>query len=109
MSREIIIQFVGFESKAGVREYTFTVREPSADLREFTVTIANEAFDDHRARFQDAPDICSLKLRRELAAAADRPLLSHFKITDEDLEAYRTTHSPRPSRFAYGRKPAEED
>ena len=34
MSHEIIVQFLGYEVKALVREYTFTVREASTDPRE---------------------------------------------------------------------------
>ncbi len=66
MSDNVMVQFVGFQSKAQVREYTFTVRERETEPREFTVAIANEAFDSRRVRFQDAPDICSHKLHREL-------------------------------------------
>ncbi len=108
MSHEIIVQFVGFESKARVREYTFTVREPSTEPRDFTVTIANEAFTGRRVRYQDAPDVCSLKLRRELASYANHPPDSHFAITDAELEDYRSTHSPRTARSPYSRKPEED-
>lgn len=108
MIREIIVQFVGFESKARAREYTFTVREPSTEPREFTLSIANQAFDDHRIRYQDAPDICSLKLRRELATYANHPPETHLDITDGDLDDYRGTHARAPSRGMFGRKPVED-
>ena len=68
MSDTLIVQFVGYEVLPLVREYRFTVRESKAETREFTVTISNASFDGRRARFQDAPDICSLRLHRELAA-----------------------------------------
>ena len=64
----IIVQFVGFQSNNSAREYTFTVREPATEPREYTIAIPNEAFNSHRVRYQDAPDICSHKLHRELAA-----------------------------------------
>jgi hypothetical protein len=108
MSNGILVEFVGFESKLLGREYMFTVREPATKPREFRLTIANKAFNDHRVRYQDAPDLCSLKLRRELAAHANRPTDTHFDITDLDLEDYRTSHAPRTARSAYGRKPAED-
>ncbi len=108
MNREILVQFVRFESKASVREYTFTVREPSTDPREFTLSISNQAFNERRVRYQDAPDVCSLKLRQELAAYANHPPSTHYLITDADLESYRSSHAPRAaSRFSY-HKPAEE-
>src|SRR5207245_270228 len=81
MSEHIIVEFVGFQSKALAREYTFTVRESASEPREFTLTIANEAFVSHRARYQDAPHICSLKLHRELATYANHPPETHFCIT----------------------------
>jgi hypothetical protein len=108
MSKDVLVGFVGFESKLLGREYIFTVREPSTEPREFRLTITNQAFNDHRVRYQDAPDICSLKLRRELATHANRPTDTHFDITDLDLEDYRTSHAPRTARSAYGRKPAED-
>lgn len=105
MTRELLVQFVRFEAKALVREYTFTVREPSADPREFTLAISNQAFNDHLVRYQDAPDVCSAKLRQQLAAHANHPPDTHFRLTDADLEEYRSSHSPRGSRFASVRKP----
>ncbi|HXX71061.1 MAG TPA: hypothetical protein VEI55_02135 [Candidatus Acidoferrum sp.] len=108
MSHEIIVQFVGFESKPLVREYTFTVREPSTDPREFTFTIPNQAFNERRVRYQDAPDVCSLKLRHELAANANHPPNTHFRVSDEELEDYRSAHAPRTTRSPFGRKAREE-
>jgi hypothetical protein len=107
VSREIMVQFVGFESKPRVREFKFTVRELSVEPREFTLTIANEAFDTRRVRYQDAPDVCSLKLRQELAANANHPPNTHYRITDADLEIYRSTHAGRTPKSPYFRKPVE--
>lgn len=97
MSREILVQFVRFEAKASVREYTFTVREPSTDPREFKLTISNEAFNERRVRYQDAPDVCSARLRQELATHANHPPTSHYQITDADLDDYRNSHASRTS------------
>lgn len=104
MSNEILVQFGGFKTKGLVREYLFTVREQASEPREFTLSIANEAFDAHRLRYQDAPDLCSLKLRRELATTANRPSKTHFSITDADLEDYRGAHAPRTARNPFSRK-----
>ncbi len=105
MNREILVQFVRFEAKTMVREYTFMVREASADAREFTLTIANQAFNERRVRYQDAPDVCSLRLRHELAANANHPASSHFFITDADLDEYRSSHAPKKSHPSFHRKP----
>jgi hypothetical protein len=104
VSDNVIVQFVRFEAKALVREYTFTVREATSEPREFTLTIANEAFVSHRARYQDAPDICSLKLRRELATDAVQPSKTHFRVSDAELDAYRTAHNHKPLRKLFPRK-----
>jgi len=51
MSDGIIIQYVGFEAKALVREYRFQVRLTAVEPREFTLAIGNDAFSTHRVRF----------------------------------------------------------
>jgi hypothetical protein len=107
VSHEIIVQFVGFESKLSTREYTFTVREQSLEPRAFTLTISNDAFNDRRLRYQDAPDVCSLKLRRELAAWSNHPPQAQLLVTDLDLEEYRSTHV-RAVRSVFSRKPVED-
>ena len=77
--------------------------------REFTLTIANDAFTG-RVRFQDAPEICSLKLRRELAAEetdpAKTPAKLRFQISEAEIEEYRMAHSPRLRRVVPKRKTA---
>jgi hypothetical protein len=108
MTDNLIVQFVGYEVSSLVRQYKFSVRESKSEPREFTLTIPNASFDHRRARFQDAPDICSLRLRRELAADANHPSNTHFEITDEELDDYRGRHSPKPSASPYKKKVAEE-
>jgi hypothetical protein len=108
VSREILVQFVRFEAKALVREYTFNVREPEVEPRVFTLTISNQAFNERRVRYQDAPDVCSVKLRHELAAYANDPPWKNFLITDADLEDYRSRHAPRASRPWSIRRPNED-
>lgn len=94
MSKEILLQFVGFTSSVLGREYTFLVQEPSVEPREFTVAIASEVFSEHRLSFQDAPDVCSLKLRREVIKGALLLSESHFHLTNAELDDYRTSHAP---------------
>jgi hypothetical protein len=108
MTDNLIVQFVGYEVYPLVREYRFTVRESKTEAREFTLTISNASFDCRRARFQDAPDICSLRLRRELAGDANHPTKTHFEITDEELDDYRGRHAPKHSTSPYKKKPVED-
>jgi hypothetical protein len=98
MIDQIIVQYVGFNVKLLVREYIFAVREPSNELLEYTVTIANQAFVSHRAQSPDRPNICSLRLHRELAANANRPPTNEFCVTDSELADYQNDSKPKPVR-----------
>ncbi len=97
-----VVQYVGFQSKPLFREYTFNVRE-GVEQREFTLSIENAAFASRRARFQDGPNICSLRLRTELAGAISQVAPLHYQITGAELDDFRETHSPKPTRNLYGR------
>ena len=108
MSDTIIVQYMGFEVQTLVRMYKFLVRETATEPREFTLAITNEAFDSRRARFQDAPDICSLKLHHELAASSNHPLTSQFRISDAELEIYSTAHWKKPRHNPFSHKPQQE-
>lgn len=102
-----MMQFEGFASGAAAREYTFTVREISVEPREFILSIPLEAFSARRVRFQDAPEVCALRLRHELATAENRPSKSCFQITNAELEDYTSHHAPRKNGL--GRKRAENE
>lgn len=108
MSHEIIVQFVGYEVKDMVREYTFTVREASCEPRDFTLTIPTEAFNGNLLRIQDAPDVCSRKLHRELATYGNHPPDTHYAITNAELEDYRVARAPRTPKSPFSRKPVED-
>jgi hypothetical protein len=102
MADQIILQYIGFTSGALVREYSFVVRNESGP-RSYTVTIANEAFVSHRARYQDGPNICSMRLRRELATDATDPSITQFCITDSELADYSNS-SPKAARYLHKRE-----
>ena len=102
MTNALSVQYVGFEAKPKLREYTFRVKEGADEAREFKLTILNEAFLARRARYQDAPDICAHRLQRELDASTNHPEKNRWAISDVELEEYRAAHS---SRSLYGRSP----
>jgi hypothetical protein len=106
LDEPIILQYLGFESKDAVREYIFSLRGPGGQSSNYFVTIANEAFAAHRARYQDAPAICSTRLRREFATQADHPPSTIFAVSDAELAAYRDAHTPKSKN---GRSKSEED
>jgi hypothetical protein len=108
MSSAVLIQYVGFEAKTLVREYTFNIKEAVGDPRQFTLTILNEAFHSRRVRYQDAPDICSLKLQGEMATFANNPPHTHYRITDAELLNYHSAHT-KPARGLFKRKTEREE
>jgi hypothetical protein len=90
------VEYVGFAVKDETREYTLRVRRPTGDSSDFTLAISNEAFLKGRVRYQDGPDLCFLKLQRELLAHEGGLPPSYLSVSDAELEAYRTAHTPRP-------------
>ena len=95
VSDVVVLQYVGFENKGAVREYTFTLRGSGGASSEYFVTIANDAFVAHRVRYQDAPEICSLRLHREFASQTDHPPSTRFCVTDTELADYKAAHTPK--------------
>lgn len=91
----ILIQYVGFEAKTRIREYSYRVVDPLAGTRVVVFTISNQAFLEKLVRYQDAPDLCYHKLQRELAAASpEQPLPSRFAVSETELGEYRASHRP---------------
>jgi len=62
VSDTVFLQYVGFENREAVREYTFTLRGSGGKSSEY---FANAAFVAHHVRYQDGPEIC---FRRILGA-----------------------------------------
>ena len=102
MSNAVVLQYLGFESKGAVREYAFTLRGADGASSEYFVTIANAAFLAHRVRYQDAPDICFLRLHREFAIRTDHPPSTRFSVTDAELADYKAAHTPKTKPGASG-------
>jgi hypothetical protein len=99
MKSKVNVQYVGFEATARARQYRFQVHQETG-TREYTVSIFSEAFSSRRLSFQDAPDFCSAKIHRELAAFANDPPESQYKVSEMELDEYQRAHAPRPtSRF----------
>ena len=91
LPRQPIVRYVGFRSTARGREYTMRVSDVQSS-RDFVLLISHQAFAAHEARFQDAPDVCSGKLRRELAADPDLLPGDGIAVTPQDLLDYRNSH-----------------
>ena len=91
----LFLQYVGFENRGEVREYTFSLRGSGGTSTEYFVTIANAAFLAHRVRYQDGPEICSLRLHREFASRTDHPPSTRFSVTNAELAEYMDAHLPK--------------
>ena len=89
------VEYVGFAARGAAREYVLRVRSVASDKPlEFILVIPHEAFTSGRARYQDAPEICFLKLQRELLACAEGLPEPRLVVTDAELADYRRAHSP---------------
>ncbi len=89
------VAYVGFTTAQNTREYRLRVQEGGV-FHDFVRAISLEAFIARRARYQDAPDICFLKLQRELAEGEGTLPDAYLSITDSELEEYRAAHAPKP-------------
>jgi hypothetical protein len=98
-ARHLSLEYLGFRSARDRREFLFCARW-GAESCEYTVWIANAAFAAGRALFQDGPDLCFQKLRRELADA--EPTGGTLEVTESELAEYRNAHAPpqRRSQFS---------
>jgi hypothetical protein len=96
-TRELTVRYLGFRSTERGREYTMHVSgaDPS---RDFVLLISHQSFSRGETRFQDGPDVCSARLRRELAADPTFAPSNEVLITAEDLLDYRNRHNPPVAR-----------
>lgn len=94
-------EYVGFTVDENSRVYTIRVRTTDGIVHEVQVAIANQAFLSNRVRYQDAAEICFLKLERELSQGNEGSIPeARLEVTDAELEAYREAHTKK--------KPAKE-
>ena len=97
-ARQPIVRYVGFRSTSEGREYTMRVAD-GLSSRDFVLLITHRAFAARETRFQDAPDVCSGKLRRALAADPDLLPGARMAVTAQDLLDYHGDHlSPLEKR-----------
>jgi hypothetical protein len=90
------VEYVGFNAEIGGRSYRLRVSQASGEFLEYSLLIAHDAFVSHRVRYQDAPEICYLKLQRDLAAGGEPPVPFEQTVTDAELDAYRMAHAAKP-------------
>ena len=99
------MEYMGFTSTTRGREYSFHVRFSPEDSRDYTVTINSEAFSSHRVSFLDGPNVCSLRLKRELTSNPDAPTGTSFLVEEKEMADHKQRNTPEVPKFRYGPKP----
>ena len=90
------VEYVGFTTKGAHRVYALRIRRGATEPVDVNVLIATTAFTSGRVRYQDGPEVCFLKLQKELLAAADGKTPKEYSVSDADLADYKAAHSPKP-------------
>jgi hypothetical protein len=98
------MEYMGFTSTTQGREYAFHVRFSSQDSRDYTVTITSGAFSSRRVSYQDGPNVCSARLKRELTANPDTPTGTSFLIDEKEIDEHKLTHASEAFKHRYGPK-----
>ena len=89
------IQYLGFEQDLKCRKYSFRVIETLKENREFHLSVENQAVLACKFKFQDIPDLCFSRLKRDLAT--EKPgefvALQSF-VSETELNEYIAEHYP---------------
>ena len=104
MSEAVLLEYMGFESTAEGRDYAFHVRFSAQDSRNYIVRIAREAFASRRVSYQDGPNVCSSRLKRELTANPDAPTGTSFLIDVGEIDDQKLRHIAEAAKRRYGSK-----
>ena len=89
------VSYVGFKNLATSRQYTLRVTQVDGTSSDFLFAVSNDAFLTHHVRYQDAAEICFLKLQRAVLASEPGLPAAHQDVTEQDFEAYRQAHMGR--------------
>lgn len=82
------------------RTYSYRVVDFPRDTRRFTVEVPSELFTANFLKFQDGPLITREKLIGELERELPQsPAELQLRLTEKDVIAYMTRHSPRKSSW----------
>lgn len=101
MSEGVLMAYMGFTSTTQGRQYAFHVRFSSEDSRDYTVTISSEAFSSRRVSYQDGPNVCSSRLKRELTANPGVPSGTSFLIDQHELDEHKLKQAAEAPKGAY--------
>ena len=106
----MLIQYLGFIVAQGSRCYNFRVIDRPGDEREFTINVALESFRLTALKFQDGPDLCFTRLKRDLASEAEPPQTNtDVTISEQDIQSYIDQQYPRKGAHKKARVAVESD
>jgi hypothetical protein len=89
------IQYLGFEQNPKFRTYSFRVVEVLKQNREFQLSVENQSLVDIKFKFQDLPDLCFSKLKRDLAVETDEQIVPlRIRVSEAELQKYIADHYP---------------
>lgn len=89
------IQYLGFEQDVKFRRYSFRVIETLKENREFQLSVENHAVVACKFKFQDIPDLCFSKLKRDLELEKSGELVALQSLVSEiELNQYISDHYP---------------
>ena len=98
------MEYMGFTSTTQGREYAFHVQFSPEDSRDYTLTITSEAFSSRRVSYQDGPNVCSSRLKRELTANPDTPTGTSFLIEGKEIDDHKLRQTAEAPKSPYGPK-----
>jgi len=92
----ILIQYEGFIVAGASRTYNFRVMCVPGEERRFTVHVLLGSFRPTRLKFQDGPNICFARLKKELAdETEDSHANPRLNIGEQDIQSYLELQYPR--------------
>ena len=88
------IQYLGFTQDLKCRRYSFRVIETLKPDREFQLSVENQAVAACKFKFQDIPDLCFSKLKRDLASENCEFVPLRSSVSETELNQYISDHYP---------------
>ncbi len=93
------IQFLGFEQNLQCRTYSFRVIETLKQDREFQLSVDHQSLASSRFKFQDIPDLCFSKLKRDLAFETTEQIVPlRIRVSEDELKQYIADHYPSKTK-----------
>ena len=87
------IQYLGFEQDLKSRTYAFRVMETLKPDREFQLSVDTQLLTANKFKFQDMPDLCFAKLKKDLASeTVEQAIPLRMRVSEVELQQYVANH-----------------